>query len=125
MALDVERTDQAYLLGRLFAVLERIQQNGLGEKLNRTIKDSFYSGASATPAAVFPRLLKLKNHHIDKIDSPGQRIMREKEVGSIMNQLVDFPPTLSVQGQGLFAIGYYHQRQSYFQKSSADSTVSE
>ncbi len=113
VALDLERTDPPYLLGRLFAVLERIQENALGQ-INRTIKDSYYGSGSATPAAIFPRLISLSRHHLNKIESPGQRTLREKELGGIMDGLSRFPGTLGMEAQGLFAIGYYHQRQSYF-----------
>lgn len=120
VALDIERSDPPYLLGRLFAVLERIQENALGQGINRTIKDSYYGSGSATPAAIFPRLISLSRHHLNKIDIPGQRTLREKELGSIIEGLVAFPTSLGMEAQGLFAIGYYHQRQSYF-KSKADS----
>lgn len=104
----------AYQLGRLFAVLERVQQNALGQQLNTTIKDRYYGAASGTPASVFPRLLKLTQHHLGRITNPGQRITREKELGSIMDHLERFPRLLALEDQGLFAIGYYHRRQAYF-----------
>lgn len=113
VSLDPDRNDPPYLLGRLFAVLERIQENALGN-VNRTIKDSYYGTACTTPAAVFSRLLKLKNHHINKIEHAGQRVLRERELASILDRLNGFPRLLSLEQQGLFAIGYYHQRQSYF-----------
>jgi CRISPR-associated protein Csd1 len=119
VALDLERTDPPYLLGRLFAVLERIQENALGQ-INRTIKDSYYGSGSSTPAAIFPRLISLSRHHLNKIENPGQRTLREKELGGIMDGLSRFPGTLGMEAQGLFAIGYYHQRQSYF-KGKAES----
>ena len=113
MSLDLECTTPAYLLGRLFSVLERIQQNALGD-INRTIKDSYFGAAATTPAGVFPRLLILAEHHLNKIarDKPGQRIARERELGEIVNRLpaVPFPRLFSLPDQGLFAIGYYHQR---------------
>ncbi|MDX9911487.1 MAG: type I-C CRISPR-associated protein Cas8c/Csd1 [Phycisphaerales bacterium] len=119
VSLDLNRSDPPYLLGRLFAVLEETQRNALG-KINRTIKDSFYGAASATPASVFPRLLlKLHPHHLAKIEVTGQRVNRDKELGSIMDQIHGFPRILSLEDQGLFAIGYYHQRQFYFAKPEA------
>ncbi|MBL8765341.1 MAG: type I-C CRISPR-associated protein Cas8c/Csd1 [Phycisphaerae bacterium] len=121
VALDTNRRDAPYLLGRLFAVLEYTQKNALGENLNRTIKDAYYGSASSTPAAIFPRLLSLSRHHLNKIEHRGQRITREKESGAIIDGLVSFPRTLSMEAQGLFAIGYYHQRQSYFTKKSEQS----
>ena len=115
VALDTDRTDPPYLLGRLFAVLERIQENALGD-INRTIKDTYYGSASTTPAAIFPRLIALSRHHLNKIEQRGQRVKREQELGSVIEGLAAFPPTLAPVGQGLFAIGYFHQRQSYFTK---------
>ncbi len=120
VSLEPDRSDPPYLLGRLFAVLERIQQNALGLEINRTIKDSYYGSASATPAPIFPRLLSLSRHHLNKIENRGQRITRERELETIMDKLGVFPRMLSLEAQGLFAIGYYHQRQSYF-KSKTDA----
>jgi CRISPR-associated protein Csd1 len=124
VSLDVSRKDTPYLLGRLFAVLERIQeeslQDGSGEwkEINRTVKDSYFGSASATPGAIFPHLLKLKNHHINKYDHTRKklRLAREREVGEIVGGLTSLPTTLATEAQGLFAIGYYHQRQTYFRK---------
>lgn len=113
MSLDESNAAPSYNLGRLFAVLERIQENALGN-INTTIKDRYYGAASSTPASVFPRLLRLTQHHVNKIDSPGQKTVREKELGKVIGRLAAFPRSLSLQDQGLFAIGYYHQRQFYF-----------
>jgi len=119
VSLDLECTTPAYLFGRLFAVLERIQENALGD-INRTIKDSYFGAAATTPASVFPRLLKLAQHHLNKIDGDkrGQRITRERELGEIVNRLPAerFPRLFSLPDQGLFAIGYYHQRATFFTK---------
>lgn len=114
VALDTNRNDTPYLLGRLFAILERTQENASNNTLNRTIKDSSFGAALATPAAVFPRLIKLSNHHLNKIEFAGQRTKREKELGEVLGRMTDFPRTLGLEAQGLFAIGYYHQRQAYF-----------
>lgn len=116
VSLDPDRSDPPYLLGRLFAVLERAQQNALGLDINRTIKDSYYGSASSTPATIFPRLLSLARHHLNKIENPGQRVTRERELGAIMDRIIAFPRLLGLEAQGLFAIGYYHQRQSYFNR---------
>ncbi|MBX3363146.1 MAG: type I-C CRISPR-associated protein Cas8c/Csd1 [Phycisphaeraceae bacterium] len=119
VSLDVSRDAPGYLVGRLFAVLERIQEDALGRNLNTTIKDRYYGAASSTPAAVFPRLLRMTQHHANKIDIPGKKVNRDKELGGIMDRLVEFPRSLSLEDQGLFAIGYYHQRQSYFADPSS------
>ena len=114
MALDIENNDQAYLCGRLFAMLERIQNNASTSELNRTIKDSYFSSACAKPADIFPRLMKLAQYHLKKDD---YGIIDNKIVGEIMEKLGDeFPQTLSLNDQGKFIIGYYHQYQSFFKK---------
>lgn len=111
MSLDKENTNIGYRLGRLFAVLENIQQ-AANPRINATIRDKFYASASATPAAVFGNLMRLSGHHLSKIDSDkkGLRIWFEKQVEEIMSGINSFPPHLSLEEQGLFAIGYYHQR---------------
>lgn len=122
MSLDKERLDPAYRLGRLFAALEKTQLDGLGEKLNATIRDRFYSSASATPGSVFPRLLRTYQHHLAKMEG-GLKVNREKLVQEIMDPLVSFPAHLNLADQGLFAIGYYHQTRSFYQKKE-DRTLS-
>ena len=113
MSLDQSNTNPGYLMGRLFAVLERAQENA-NPGINATIRDRFYGAASSTPVVVFPHLLKLKNHHISKLESKGLAINLEKKIGEIMAGLNDFPPHLSLADQGRFAVGYYHQRQDFF-----------
>ena len=115
MALDTSRSDSAYVIGRLFALLEKIQEDSVEGSLNATIKDRYFSSASATPGVVFPRLIRLSQHHLAKIDG-GLKIHREKQLGEVMNRLIGFPTHLNLQDQGLFAVGYYHQRQDFFKK---------
>ena len=106
MSLDPERRDSAYLLGRLFAVLEKAQLDALG-KINATIKDRFFSAASATPASVFPRLLRLSQHHIAKAEYGH---VSDRRIGEIMEHIEGFPNHMGLQEQGLFAIAYYQQK---------------
>ncbi len=115
MSLDTERIDPAYRLGRLFAALEKTQADALGGNLNTTIRDSFYGAASATPRSVFPRLMRTYQHHLAKLEG-GRKVNREKLVQGIVEPLRDFPAHLDLAGQGLFAIGYYHQRQAFYTK---------
>ena len=98
-------------LGQLFAMLEKIQQ-AANPSINTTIRDKFYASASATPATVFGNLMRLSGHHLSKLDSDkkGLRIWFEKQVEEIMSGVNRFPPHLSLEEQGMFAIGYYHQR---------------
>ncbi len=120
MSLDPDRTEPAYLLGRLFAVLEKIQEDAL-PGINATIKDRFFGAASATPVSVFPRLIRLSQHHLSKLEKKFS-VPQDKRLQQIMENLSDFPSHLNLQQQGLFAIGYYHQRQNFFIKKS-DSTT--
>lgn len=120
MALDVTNTNSGYRLGRLFAVLEKIQEEA-SPGINATIRDRFYGAASGTPVAAFPHLMKLKNHHLSKLENRGRAVNLEKIIGEIMDGLDDFSTHLSLQDQGRFAVGYYHQRQDFFKKSDASA----
>lgn len=113
VSLDQENPDPAYRLGRLFAVLERAQE-WASPGLNATIRERYYGAASSTPLAVFPRLLALKNHHVAKIDGQGRRTWVERTIGEITDGIPAIPAHLALPAQGAFAIGYYHQRQSFF-----------
>lgn len=121
MSLDTGNINPGYRLGRLFAVLERAQE-AANPGINATIRDRFYGAASSTPVTVFAHLMKLKNHHIAKLDNKGQAVNLEKQIGEIMSGVTDFPAHLSLPDQGRFAIGYYHQRQDFFTKKSTDNT---
>ena len=115
MALDKENTNIGYRLGRLFATLERIQEVA-NPGLNATIRDKYYASASATPAAVFGTLMRLKNHHLSKLANVGQKVNFERKLGEIVEDVPSFPAHLKMDDQGQFAIGYYHQRQDFFTK---------
>ena len=120
MSVDENNTNTAYRLGRLFAVLERIQER-VSPNINATIRDRYYGAASSTPVTVFSTLLKLKNHHLAKLENKGEAINYEKLLGQIMDEIMDFPAHLDLQNQGRFAIGYYHQRQAFFKKSESST----
>lgn len=113
MELDVSQTSVGYQLGRLFAVLEKIQEEA-NPGINATIRERFYGAACATPVTVFANLLRLKNHHLAKLKNKGRVVNFERLLGEIMGNLNDFPAHLNLHEQGLFAIGYYHQRQDFF-----------
>lgn len=117
MSLDEANPNVGYRLGRLFAVLEKIQEEAKPD-INATIRDRYYGAASSTPVTVFSTLLKLKNHHLSELKNPGRVVNLEKRIGGIMDGLDDFPAQLSLADQGRFAIGYYHQRQDFFKKPS-------
>lgn len=115
MALDIGNTNIGYRLGRLFATLEKIQEEA-SPGINATIRDRFYGAASGTPVAAFPHLMKLKNHHLAKLENRGRAVNLEKIITEVMGGISDFPTHLNLQDQGRFAVGYYHQRQDFFTK---------
>lgn len=117
VSLDPTNADPGYLLGRLFSTLENVQRAALGKQINATIRDRYYGAASATPASVFPVLLRNTQNHLSKLrkDKPGFAVNLEKEIGEIIGHLGStFPKSLRVEAQGHFAIGYYHQTQARF-----------
>lgn len=116
VSLDDSNTNPGYRIGRLFAALEKIQEEAVNP--SATIRDRFYGAASSTPVTVFANLMKLKNHHLSKMEE-GRKRYFEKLIGQIMSDINDFPPHLSLADQGRFAIGYYHQRQAFFTKSES------
>ena len=128
MSLDKDRTTVPYCLGRLFAALEKTQEDASGGSVNATIRDRYFATASAKPKVVFALILRLAQNHLKKLksDKPGMAVKREQLLGEIMGKLTDFPATLALEDQGEFAIGYYHQRQSFFAgKGNATIATSE
>lgn len=116
VALNRGNQDQAYLCGRLFAVLERIQEQAAGGKLNSTIKDRYFASATSKPASVFPTLIKLEQHHLKKLPE-GSQVFYSKIISEIMDGLEnEFPTLLSLTNQGKFIVGYYQQTQAFYTK---------
>lgn len=115
VSLDKDNPNIGYRLGRLFATLEKIQQEA-NPGINATIRDRFYSAASCTPLSVFGNLMRLKNHHLAKLENAGRRVNFERLIGEIVSGFPAFPAHLSLDDQGRFAIGYYHQQQDFFSK---------
>ncbi|MDR2819150.1 MAG: type I-C CRISPR-associated protein Cas8c/Csd1 [Desulfovibrio sp.] len=111
--LDETRQDVPYRLGRLFALLEKAQQDAQGS-VNATIRDRYIGSASATPKVVFPQLLRLAQHHIAKSEYGG---IVERRIQEVMQGIDAFPAHLALEEQGDFFIGYYHQRNANYQKS--------
>lgn len=111
--LDTHNTQPGYVLGRLFAILQKTQTDALG-KINRTIQDSYYASASATPQSVFPRIMRLYRHHLAKLPNEGAKVNREKLLQEVMGLLTTFPAHLNPEQQGLFALGFYHQTHDFF-----------
>lgn len=115
MSLNPNTPDMAYQLGRLFALMEKTQE----DQGAATIGARYFSAASSRPATVFPVLHKLYKHHQRKLagEKPGLALNREKMMAEVMGHIVPpYPAILDLEGQGTFAIGYYHQRQAFFTK---------
>lgn len=113
ITMDETNVNIAYRLGRLFSVMERMQQNAINS--DSTIKDRYYTSASTRPASVFPVLFSLSNHHASKLGSKS--IYLEKLKGEILDPLKgSIPKTFSLEEQGLFALGYYQQKQELYKK---------
>ena len=117
MGLNEETNEAAYVLGRLFSVLESIQMDA-NPGIKATIRDRYFNSACAAPASVFPVLIKLKNSHMKKLerDKIGSKVYYEKLLTEIMGKLERFPTRLSLEEQGKFDLGYYHQMQKKYEK---------
>mgnify|MGYP000892640959 FL=1 len=118
VSLNEENVDPGYRLGRLFAALERTQERAQGN-LNASIRERYYGAFSTTPVTVLPLLMKLKNHHLAKLQNRGEAINLEKLLGGIIDGISDVPSRLSLAEQARFAVGYYQQRQAFFSGSDA------
>ncbi|WP_298543136.1 type I-C CRISPR-associated protein Cas8c/Csd1 [uncultured Porphyromonas sp.] len=131
MALDKQNDNIAYLAGRLFAVLEQIQQASLGKGVNATIRDRFYASASTRPNMVMGRLIALSNHHLSKLrkEKPGLAVNLEKLLEEIFAlipaEAPTFPATFSLDEQSLFGVGYYHQKVDTYRKEETTNPTEE
>lgn len=110
--VDISNEENSFILGRVFAVLEAIQKKA-NPTIGITIKDQYFNSACATPAAIFPILIKLKNSHIKKVEREYGVIIKnsyEKKLGILLLHFKEFPKQLTLEEQGQFILGYYHQR---------------
>lgn len=116
--LDKNNTNPGYLCGRLFAVLDKIQEDANNQ---HTIRERYLNSASATPSAVFATILNLSSHHSEKLNE-GRNVFFEKLKQEIIEKLDadGFPAHLDLQDQGRFFVGYYHQRQAFFTKNEKE-----
>lgn len=121
VSLNLENADPGYRLGRLFAALERTQERAQGN-LNASIRERYYGAFSSTPVTVLPTLMKLKNHHLAKLPNRGEAVNLEKLFAEIIDGLANVPARLSLPEQARFAVGYYHQRQFFFNKNDAGAS---
>lgn len=123
VSLDQNRMDRPYLLGRLFAVLEKAQEEAI-PNANATIKDRYLAAAAATPGQVFHMLLKNSANHIAKLkkdpEKKGRAFHYDLMTQEIINGFADYPKTMRAEEQGLFMIGYYHQRKDLYTKKTQE-----
>ena len=117
--LDFENKTPAYLCGRLFALIEGIQRSALGKNINAGVRERFFAAASSSPAPAFGRLMRLMQNHLSKLkqEKPGLAINLDKEVTDLCGLIDQFPATLTLEQQGQFALGYYHQKQFNFARA--------
>ena len=123
VSLDAKNTMPAYLLGRLFSILEKAQKDALGGSINATIRDRYFGAASATPGTVFPLLLRLSRHHLNKAQYGS---LLDRKIQDVLGALdaKPFPAHLNLEEQGVFVLGYYHQNQANYEKGE-DKKVKE
>lgn len=124
VSLNEKNLNMGYLLGRLFAILEKAQEEAV-PGANSTIRDRYIGSASATPARVFPQLLKNGQHHLEKAEYGFLLDRKIQEVMALIDSKEGFPQTLSYDDQGQFFIGYYQQKQALYAKGSADDQEKE
>lgn len=118
--LDKRNTNQGYLCGRLFAVLDRIQEEANGIS---SIRERYMNAASSTPSSVFATILNLSSHHLENLSNEGKKVFYEKLKQEIIDKISSdgFPAHLDLQDQGCFFVGYYHQRQDFFNKKEENN----
>ena len=118
--LDKRNTNQGYLCGRLFAVLDRIQEDANGIS---SIRERYMNAASSTPSSVFATILNLSSHHLENLSNEGKKVFYEKLKQEIIDKISSdgFPAHLDLQDQGRFFVGYDHQRQDFFNKKEENN----
>ncbi len=115
MSLDAVTTDAPYRLGRLLSAYEQLQRRAQGGNLNRTLVDRYFGAASTRPGTVFPQLVRLSQNHLGKLGHGGAYY--QGLIAGIVDGIGSFPSMLTLEEQGRFALGYYHQRQAFFRSA--------
>jgi CRISPR-associated protein Csd1 len=122
MSLDAQSTDAPYRLGRLLSAYEQLQRRAQGGNLNRTVVDRCFGAASTRPGTVFPQLVRLSQNHLSKLGREGGYF--QSLITGIVDGIGTFPAMLTLEEQGRFALGYYHQRQTFFRsRKDSDATT--
>ena len=125
MKLNEDTEYVPYVLGRLFEILEEIQVQAIGKE---TVKDRYFNSASTTPSVVFPQMLRLANSHLAVLrrDKKGMQIYLEKNLSGLCNKIhSNFPKYLSLEDQGIFMLGYYHQQQKRYEKKENKTEITQ
>ena len=121
MELNEQSTYQPYVLGRLFAVLEAIQ-DAANPGINTTIRDRYFNSACTTPGIVFPTLIKLAQKHLQKLEK-GRQVNYSQQLTDLIGRITQtYPPRMTLPEQGAFEIGYYHQTQKRYEKRNKEET---
>lgn len=119
MELNEQSCYQPYVLGRLFAVLEAVQ-DAANPGINTTIKDKYFNSACATPSVVFPTLIKLAQKHLQKLGQ-GSKVFYSRQLTELMGKMTQpYPVRMTLPEQGAFEIGYYHQTQKRYEKKDRE-----
>ena len=119
MELNEQSSYQPYVLGRLFAVLEAIQ-DAANPGINTTIKDKYFNSACATPSVVFPALIKLAQKHLQKLGQ-GSKVFYNRQLTELIGRMTQtYPARMTLPEQGAFEIGYYHQTQKRYEKKDKE-----
>ncbi|HET7579525.1 MAG TPA: type I-C CRISPR-associated protein Cas8c/Csd1 [Bacillales bacterium] len=123
MTLDKELENDGYQCGRLFAVLEKIQEDA-NPGINTTMTDKFYGTASTTPGSVFGMLMRNAQSHLSKLRKDSQRrgwaVNHSKRLGEIAQRIEKYPSVLKLKDQSMFSLGYLHQKDDFYKKKSSE-----
>ena len=123
--LDPENEKPAYICGRIFSVLEGIQRAALGKDINAGIRERYFSFASTNPSPAFGRLIKMSQNHLTKLkgEKAGLAVILDKELAELFSKINEFPAVFSLEEQGQFAIGYYHQKQDTYSRAKQNKEL--
>ena len=122
MELNEQSNYPAYVLGRLFSILEALQETA-NPNINTTIRDRYFNSACATPAIIFPQLIRLAQAHLKKLNE-GNRIFYSRQMSELIGRIEkEYPARLNLYDQGVFQIGYYHQTQKRYEKKEDKKNV--
>jgi CRISPR-associated protein Csd1 len=119
VSLNNDSNNKPYVLGRLFSVLEQLQRNAAGGSLNATIRDRYFASACANPGSVFPTLLKLSMHHASKAEYAIRYEKLKEDILGRLDSETPFPAALTLDDQGRFILGYYHQTQDFYTSNAS------